>query len=164
MFHSLQIQLLLNTLHIFKFLKIQGHCLGEFISCILKECRILSHLTTSEIISTYKCYHCGRESNNAESQERFENIRHFDINGPSVAEIIHQSSTSLQPGYLKRCNWCDVLDNHQTEKTWLIKPSSLVIRLERSEATKHLEVEPSAELNIEGINYVLRGVIGERYL
>ena len=123
----------------------------------------MSDLTTSEKINTYKCYHCGHESDNANSQERFQNIIRYEINASSVAEIICQSRTSLQPGHLKRCEWFNVLDNHQTEETWLIKPSSLVIRVERSNATKHLEVEPSAELNIEGINYILRGVIGERY-
>ena len=76
-------------------------CPAEFISCILKQCRILADLTKSEIISTYKCSNCQGHSDDSSLQERFKNILNFNITATSIAEIISKARTDTEP-YLKR--------------------------------------------------------------
>jgi len=65
----------------------------------------------------------------------------------------------MQSGFLKRCENCDKLNLHSTEQKWLILPNVLIIRLERSETSKFVEVEPSIQLEIDGATFDLRAVI-----
>ena len=51
---------------------------SEFMSCIINECSILSNLTKSEIISSYRCQNCFFTSDDSDSIERFRNIIHLN--------------------------------------------------------------------------------------
>ena len=61
---------------------------SEFLNCLIIQCPKLMQLTKSEIISTYSCSNCRNISDNADSEERFQNIVHLNITGESITEII----------------------------------------------------------------------------
>ena len=133
---------------------------SEFIFCLLKKCDIISGLTKSEIISSYKCgnSNCSHLSDDSDSDERFKNIIHLNITGFSVNEIILNAITNNELEW-KRCQWCNKLCNHMKKQNWMILPSVLIICLQRFNASRFTEVDPSVTIDVNGVKYVLRAVI-----
>ena len=129
---------------------------SEFMTCIIKGCNILSGLTKSEIISSYKCSNCSDFSDDADSEGRFKNILDLNITGSSIAEIVLNARKNTESDW-KRCLFCNKVNNHKKKQNWLILPSVLIINLHRFQDSKFTQVEPSLEL--DGVKYALRAVI-----
>ena len=90
---------------------------SEFLNCLIIECHKLTQLTRSEIISTYRCNNCKNISDNADSEDRFQNIVHLNITGDSMAEIIFNARTNTSIDW-RRCHSCGVLNNHTKKQNW----------------------------------------------
>ena len=76
---------------------------SEFMQNLISLCGILSRLTQSEIISSYKCSICAYLSDNSDSNERFKNIAQLTITGTCISEIVLNNRTQVHPHFM-RCS------------------------------------------------------------
>ena len=131
---------------------------SEFMNCVINECNILSRLTKSEIIKSYRCQSCPYSWDESESNERFQNIINLNIIGSSMAEIVSKTMTNIQPEW-ERCRSCNVINYHEMKQNWIILPSVLIITLQRFQNSQFALVDPTTTMQIAGVSYNLRAVI-----
>ena len=115
-------------------------------------------MTKLEIITTFNCKNCQDFTDDSHSIERFRNIIYLNITAESIAAIVNDAQTKVRPSQ-EKCSWCKKTITHDSRQNWIVLPEVLILALNRFQDAQFAPVAPTANLNINGVSYILRSVI-----